>query len=205
MSNNSYVLRSPGLDQKARLLMHLTVPQQLNQFSLDASVHSCFIMASSQAALALHTMECCNKNLSPCSVLEAQQEKAHLCAAWNWERKKVKLLARVNVCSNRDIDYIPDQCSVDSHMESTSFLHSSMASPTPTLPDLWLSINAWKSDWGPESVWLKKFDESLCKACIFDLLEAVLVEVKFFEVKLDEYAPAVPYSKVSNARYYSRM
>ncbi|KAI5994857.1 hypothetical protein EDC04DRAFT_2534168, partial [Pisolithus marmoratus] len=38
---------------------------------------------------------------------------------------------------------------------------------------------------------------------IFDLLEVILVEVKFFEVKLDEYAPAVPYSKVSDARYYS--
>ncbi|KAI5983048.1 hypothetical protein EDD15DRAFT_2179686, partial [Pisolithus albus] len=38
---------------------------------------------------------------------------------------------------------------------------------------------------------------------IFDLLEVILAEVKFFEVKLDEYAPAVPYSKVSDARYYS--
>ncbi|KAI5991404.1 hypothetical protein EDD15DRAFT_2132219, partial [Pisolithus albus] len=113
-------------------------------------------------------------------------------------------------------------------------------------------INEWRSDWGLEGEWLKRFNESLCKArkkglastdhffkeceihareghrflhllrwltsttrstqwgCqrdtylqIFDLLEVVLAEVKFFEVKLDEYAPAVPYSKVSDARYYS--
>ncbi|KAI5999531.1 hypothetical protein EDD15DRAFT_2150986, partial [Pisolithus albus] len=123
---------------------------------------------------------------------------------------------------------------------------------TPTLLELRLSIDEWKSDWGPESGWLKKFDESLRKArekglastdrffkeceihacdgrhflhllrrvasttrsqqggrqldtClqIFDLLEVVLAEVKFFEIKVDEYAPAVPYSKVSDARYYS--
>ncbi|KAI6096540.1 hypothetical protein EDD16DRAFT_1500188, partial [Pisolithus croceorrhizus] len=115
-------------------------------------------------------------------------------------------------------------------------------------------VDKWKSDWGPESVWLKKFDESLRKArekglastnrffteckvharegrrflcllqqfanttCsmqrgrqldtylqIFDLLEVVLSEVRFFEIKLDEYAPAVPYSQVSDARYYSGM
>ncbi|KAI6111208.1 hypothetical protein F5141DRAFT_1003586 [Pisolithus sp. B1] len=40
---------------------------------------------------------------------------------------------------------------------------------------------------------------------IFDLLEVVLSEAKFFEIKLDKYAPAVPYSLVSNARYYSGM
>ncbi|KAI6101305.1 hypothetical protein F5141DRAFT_1066044 [Pisolithus sp. B1] len=184
-------------------------------------------MASSQAALALHTAECRKKVhqssmvpsphkasrqcvamtqwLNKPGVLEAQWEKACLCAAQNQERKKVKPLARVNVCSNRDINCIPDQCGIDGHTESTSFLHSITASPTPTLPDLQLSIDVWKSDWGPESVWLKKFNESLHKARIFDLLGAVLAEVKFFEVKLDEYAPAVPYSKVSDARYYSGM
>ncbi|KAI6011942.1 hypothetical protein BKA83DRAFT_4131273 [Pisolithus microcarpus] len=110
----------------------------------------------------------------------------------------------------------------------TSFLCSSMASQTLTPLELWLSIDEWKLDWGPESRWLKKFDKSLRKACkkglvasttcsqqwghqldtclqIFDLLEVVLAEVKFFEVKLDEYAPAVPYSKVLDARYYSGM
>ncbi|KAI6094751.1 hypothetical protein EDD16DRAFT_1502779 [Pisolithus croceorrhizus] len=40
---------------------------------------------------------------------------------------------------------------------------------------------------------------------IFDLLEVILSEVRFFEIKLDKYAPAVPYSQVSDARYYSRM
>ncbi|KAI5992431.1 hypothetical protein EDD15DRAFT_2197015 [Pisolithus albus] len=179
-------------------------------------------------------------------VLEAQREKARLCTA----RKKAEVLAGVNVFSNETTNRILDQCDADGNTES--FLHSSAVIPIPTLPDLRLSIDAWKSDWGPESAWLKKFDESLRKACekglastdrffkecevhahegcrfihflrktssttcgmqwerqldtflqIFDLLEVVLVEVKFFEVKLDEYAPAVPYSKVSNARYYS--
>ncbi|KAI5982016.1 hypothetical protein EDD15DRAFT_2378550 [Pisolithus albus] len=186
-------------------------------------------------------------------VLEAQQEKARLRAARNRARKKAEALAGVNVFSNETTDRILDQCDADGDTASTSsFLHSTAVIPIPTLPDLHLSIDAWKSDWGPESAWLKKFDESLCKArekglastdrffkeckvhacegrCfihflrktssttrgmqrerqldtflqIFDLLEVVLAEVKFFEVKLDEYAPAVPYSKVSDARYYS--
>lgn len=37
---------------------------------------------------------------------------------------------------------------------------------------------------------------------IYDLLSAVLMEVFFFELKLDEYAPAVPLSKLSEVRYY---
>ncbi|KAI6096832.1 hypothetical protein F5141DRAFT_1067386 [Pisolithus sp. B1] len=101
-------------------------------------------MASSQAALALCTAECRKKNLSPCSVLEAQWEKACLHAAQNWERKKVKLLAGVNVCSNRDIDCIPDQCSIDGHVELTSFLHSSTA--IPPLPIKFNSITMFEPD-----------------------------------------------------------
>ncbi|KAI5982468.1 hypothetical protein EDD15DRAFT_2377761 [Pisolithus albus] len=172
--------------------------------------------------------------LSKPGVLEAQREKARLRAARNRERKRAKALAG-DVLSDGTVNRVPDQCDVYSDTESVStFLHSSAASPTPTLPHLRLSIDAWKSDWGPESAWLKKFDESLRKARekglasmdrffkdtargtqrgrqldtflqIFDLLEVVLAEVKFFEVKLDEYAPAVPYSKVSDARYYSGM
>ncbi|KAI5981559.1 hypothetical protein EDD15DRAFT_2379385 [Pisolithus albus] len=194
------------------------------------------------------------QTLSPHSVLEAQREKARLRAARNRERKRAKALAG-DVLSDGTVNRVPDQCDIYGDTESVStFLHSSAASPTPTLPHLRLSIDAWKSDWGPESAWLKKFDESLRKArekglastdrffkecevhaCegrrfirllrqtastargtqrgrqldtflqIFDLLEVVLAEVKFFEVKLDEYAPAVPYSKVSDARYYSGM
>ncbi|KAI5999645.1 hypothetical protein EDD15DRAFT_2190482 [Pisolithus albus] len=200
-------------------------------------------------------------------VLEAQREKARLRAARsptnltncgqtrNRERKKSEALAEVTVHTDGPTDNVPDQYDLDSDTEPfTSFLRSSVASRTPTLPELRLSIDEWKSDWGPESGWLKKFDESLRKArekglastdrffkeceiharegrrflrllrqvasttcslqrgrqldtClqIFDLLEVVLAEVKFFEVKLDEYAPAVPYSKVSDARYYSGM
>ncbi|KAH7922362.1 hypothetical protein BV22DRAFT_1131521 [Leucogyrophana mollusca] len=40
---------------------------------------------------------------------------------------------------------------------------------------------------------------------IHDMLLAVVSEVKFFEVKLDEYAPAVPMSKMSEIRYYYGM
>ncbi|KAI6020814.1 hypothetical protein PISMIDRAFT_102697 [Pisolithus microcarpus 441] len=39
-----------------------------------------------------------------------------------------------------------------------------MAGPTPTLPELQLSIDEWRSDWGPEGRWLMRFDKSLCKA-----------------------------------------
>ncbi|KAG2112412.1 hypothetical protein DEU56DRAFT_919876 [Suillus clintonianus] len=37
---------------------------------------------------------------------------------------------------------------------------------------------------------------------IYNLVFDVLSEVKFFEVKLDEYAPAVPLSRLSSTRYY---
>ncbi|KIK13519.1 hypothetical protein PISMIDRAFT_17939 [Pisolithus microcarpus 441] len=169
-------------------------------------------------------------------------------------RKKAEALAEVNIRNNGIVDPIPDHCDLDDHTQSiSSLLHSSTAGPTPTLPELRLSIDEWRSDWGPEGGWLMRFDESLRKArekglastdrffkeCeihareghrllrllrrltsttrstqwgrqrdtylqIFDLLEVVLAEVKFFEVKLDEYAPAVPYSKVSDARYYTK-
>ncbi|KAI6010459.1 hypothetical protein EDC04DRAFT_2610197 [Pisolithus marmoratus] len=80
------------------------------------------------------------------SVLEAQWEKAHLCTAWqtrNHERKKNEALAEVNVHTDGPIDSIPDQYDLDK---------------------LWLSIGEWKSDWGPEGKWLKKYDKSLHKA-----------------------------------------
>lgn len=37
----------------------------------------------------------------------------------------------------------------------------------------------------------------------YDLVLAITSEVKFFEVKLDEYAPAVPMTKISDVRSYS--
>ncbi|KAI6000451.1 hypothetical protein EDD15DRAFT_2122773, partial [Pisolithus albus] len=37
---------------------------------------------------------------------------------------------------------------------------------------------------------------------VFDLLTSLLTELRFFEVKLDEYAPISPMSRVSEARYY---
>ncbi|KAG0693900.1 hypothetical protein DFH29DRAFT_881109 [Suillus ampliporus] len=37
---------------------------------------------------------------------------------------------------------------------------------------------------------------------MYDLMSLVLTEVIFFEVKLEEYAPAVPLSKVSEVQYY---
>lgn len=39
---------------------------------------------------------------------------------------------------------------------------------------------------------------------IFDMLTVVLSEVKFFEVKLDEYAPSIPASRLSSVWYYKR-
>lgn len=39
---------------------------------------------------------------------------------------------------------------------------------------------------------------------LYDMLETVLPEVKFFEVKLDEYAPSIPNSRLSSVRYYER-
>ncbi|KAH7918252.1 hypothetical protein BV22DRAFT_1024900, partial [Leucogyrophana mollusca] len=40
---------------------------------------------------------------------------------------------------------------------------------------------------------------------VYDILLAVVSEVRFFEVKLDEYAPSVPYSKISEVRYHSTL
>ncbi|KAI6116968.1 hypothetical protein EV401DRAFT_2073024 [Pisolithus croceorrhizus] len=37
---------------------------------------------------------------------------------------------------------------------------------------------------------------------VFDLLTSLLTELRFFEVKLDEYAPISPLSRISEARYY---
>ena len=37
---------------------------------------------------------------------------------------------------------------------------------------------------------------------VFDLLTSLLTELRFFEVKLDEYAPVFPLFWVSEARYY---
>jgi len=37
----------------------------------------------------------------------------------------------------------------------------------------------------------------------YDMVIAVMSEVKFFEVKLDEYAPAVPMTKISDSRYFA--
>jgi hypothetical protein len=37
----------------------------------------------------------------------------------------------------------------------------------------------------------------------YDMTIAVMSEVKFFEVKLDEYAPAVPMTKISDRRYFT--
>ena len=39
----------------------------------------------------------------------------------------------------------------------------------------------------------------------YDLILSVASEVKFFEVKLDEFAPAVAMTKVSDVRFYSGM
>ena len=37
---------------------------------------------------------------------------------------------------------------------------------------------------------------------VFDLLMSLLTELRFFEVKLDKYAPVFPLSRISEARYY---
>jgi hypothetical protein len=39
----------------------------------------------------------------------------------------------------------------------------------------------------------------------YDMVIGVASEVKFFEVKLDEYAPAIPMTKLSDIRHYSGM
>ncbi|KAI5992522.1 hypothetical protein EDD15DRAFT_2197093 [Pisolithus albus] len=40
---------------------------------------------------------------------------------------------------------------------------------------------------------------------VFDLLTSLLTELRFFEVKLDEYAPISPLSQISEARHYFTM
>ncbi|KIK40550.1 hypothetical protein CY34DRAFT_87143 [Suillus luteus UH-Slu-Lm8-n1] len=39
---------------------------------------------------------------------------------------------------------------------------------------------------------------------LYDMLETVLPEVKFFEVKLDEYTPSIPNSRLSSVCYYEQ-
>jgi hypothetical protein len=39
----------------------------------------------------------------------------------------------------------------------------------------------------------------------YDMAIGVVSEVKFFKVKLDEYAPAIPTTKLSDIRHYSGM
>lgn len=39
---------------------------------------------------------------------------------------------------------------------------------------------------------------------LYEMLEVVLSEVRFFEIKLDEYAPSIPDSRLSSVRYYER-
>ncbi|KIJ59173.1 hypothetical protein HYDPIDRAFT_33465 [Hydnomerulius pinastri MD-312] len=40
---------------------------------------------------------------------------------------------------------------------------------------------------------------------IYNLLQSLIAETKFFEVRLDDFAPAVPYSRLSEIRYYHRV
>ncbi|KAI5994768.1 hypothetical protein EDD15DRAFT_2165721, partial [Pisolithus albus] len=112
-------------------------------------------------------------------------------------------------------------------------------------------IADWKSEWGVESTWPKKFHEQLRRAqgdgrlvtdsffsqCevhveegrqliwllrsitrkgfrgagykvtdsyeqVFDLLTSILTELRFFEVKLDDYAPISPLSQISETCHY---
>ena len=61
--------------------------------------------------------------------------------------------------------------------------------------------------WLLRSVTHKGFRGVGCKVLdlyeqVFDLLTSLLTEIRFFEVKLDEYAPVFPLSRISEAHYY---
>ncbi|KAG1738868.1 uncharacterized protein EDB91DRAFT_1249036 [Suillus paluster] len=102
-----------------------------------------------------------------------------------------------------------------------------------SMAEMRLLIGQWQYCWGPNNLWEKTFNEKLrsaqdrgsgsvndffsqCEAHTTDgqqLLNEfkriaysplVLSEVRFFEVKLDEYAPAVPLSRTSSTRYYEQ-
>ena len=61
--------------------------------------------------------------------------------------------------------------------------------------------------WLLRSITHKGFRGMGCKVLdlyeqVFDLLTSLLTEIRFFEVKLDEYAPVFPLSRISEAHYY---
>ncbi|KAI5983702.1 hypothetical protein EDD15DRAFT_2201862 [Pisolithus albus] len=179
-------------------------------------------------------------------VREEQREKARLRAARNRTRKRtVSNEATTGDSTPTSADGVfPDN-------EPESYLHPLAHSDLPPLEKVRQLIADWKSEWGAESTWPKKFHEELkraqgsgrlasdaffsqCEAhveggrrllCllrsitrkgfrgtgykvadsyeqVFDLLTSLLTELCFFEVKLDEYAPISPMSRVSEARYY---
>ncbi|KIK26908.1 hypothetical protein PISMIDRAFT_94024, partial [Pisolithus microcarpus 441] len=140
---------------------------------------------------------------------------------------------------------------VSPNTDPNSYLHPLVCSKLPSLEKVRQLIADWKSEWGVESTWPKKFHKQLkraqregrlmtdlffsqckvhveegrqliwllrsitCKGFrgvgyrvtdsyeqVFDLLTSLLTELRFFEVKLDDYAPISPLSQISEARYY---
>ncbi|KAI6007025.1 hypothetical protein EDD15DRAFT_2190662 [Pisolithus albus] len=183
---------------------------------------------------------------SPTRVREEQREKARLRAARNRTRKRVV----EDEATTRN----PTSTAfgVDPDAEPDTYLHPLAYSELPSLEKARQLIADWKSEWGSEPTWPKKFHEQLkraqgegrlatdaffsqCEAHVeegrqlvlllrsitrkgfrgtgykvvdsyeqmFDLLTSLLTELRFFEVKLDDYAPIFPLSRVSEARCYS--
>ncbi|KAI6004704.1 hypothetical protein EDD15DRAFT_2359449 [Pisolithus albus] len=178
-------------------------------------------------------------------VREEQREKARLRAARNRTRKRMV----EDGATTRDPT--SSTLEVDPDTEPDSYLHPLACSELPSLEKVRQLITDWRSEWGAESTWPKKFHEQLKRAqgggrlatdaffseCeahveegrqlvsllrsitrrgfrgtgykvvdsyeqVFDMLTSLITELRFFEVKLDDYAPIFPLSRVSEARCY---
>ncbi|KAI6167584.1 hypothetical protein EDD17DRAFT_1718664 [Pisolithus thermaeus] len=184
--------------------------------------------------------------LSNLGVRDVQREKARLRAARNRARKRT-----IGNDATTRSPTLTNAGGASRDTEPNLYLHPLVHSEIPPLEKVRQLIADWKSEWGMESTWPKKFHEQLkyaqgrgrlatdaffsqCEAHVedgrrllwllrsttrkgfggmgrkvadlyeqvFDLLTSVLTELRFFEVKLDDYAPISPLSRVSESRYY---
>ncbi|KAI5997119.1 hypothetical protein EDD15DRAFT_2517636 [Pisolithus albus] len=91
-------------------------------------------------------------------VREEQREKARLRAARNRTRKRI--------VEDETTTRNPTSTTlgVSPHTESDSYLHPLACSELPSLKKVRQLIADWKSEWGVESTWPKKFHEQLRRA-----------------------------------------
>ncbi|KAI6144564.1 hypothetical protein BKA82DRAFT_4358292 [Pisolithus tinctorius] len=139
--------------------------------------------------------------LSKPGVREEQREKARLRAARNRTKKLVTESEDTtrNPTPTSAVGASPDP-------EPNSYLHPSALSEPPPLEKAHVEEGR-RLVWILRNIARKGFRGMGYRAAdlyeqVFDLLTSLLTELRFFEVKLDDYAPISPLSRISEARYY---